>query len=187
MVGRRDIATEALDAATARFMSGKPLDMNQLAAELQIDRTTLFRHAGNRDTLTGNVLERLTRRSWARALRECPGTGRERVLAIAMHHLVNTVEAPYFHDFLNREPQKALSMLTTAKGPVHHTLVSLTTDLLVDEIGAEVAPGLKAGDLAYLMVRMGESFAYSNLITGSYVDTSKARLAHSLLLSLPVR
>lgn len=167
-------------------MSGKPLDMNLLAAELRIDRTTLFRHAGNRETLTGNVLALLARKSWARALRECPGSGRERVLAIAMHHLVNTVEADYFHDYLNREPQKALSMLTTAKGPVHHTLVTLTTELLTTEIGEEITPGLKAEDLAYLMVRVGESFAYSTLITGSHVDTSKARLAHSLLLSLPL-
>ncbi|KAB2586228.1 TetR family transcriptional regulator, partial [Rhodococcus erythropolis] len=55
MAETRDVRAEALSAARRQFAAGKPLDVNALATELGVDRTTLFRRAGNRDTITGDV------------------------------------------------------------------------------------------------------------------------------------
>ena len=49
MAETRDIRAEALSAARRQFAAGKPLDVNALATELGVDRTTLFRRAGNGD------------------------------------------------------------------------------------------------------------------------------------------
>src|ERR1700712_4307668 len=55
-IGQHPDASRAFRAARHRFIAGERLDMGALAAELGVDRTSLFRWVGNRDALLAEVL-----------------------------------------------------------------------------------------------------------------------------------
>ncbi|WP_241896161.1 QsdR family transcriptional regulator [Rhodococcus sp. 66b] len=84
---------------------------------------------------------------------------------------------------LTREPQKALCILTTGLGPIQGTMVESVRRLIEAEIPEQIRPDLPVEDMAYLLVRVGESFIYNDLLTGGTPDTEKARLAFRLILS----
>lgn len=53
-----------------------------------------------------------------------------------------------------------------------------------DEVSAgRLDPPLPVPDLAYLLVRIGESFAYTDVITGDAPDAEKAHAAVTALLT----
>ena len=183
MAETRDVRAEALSAARRQFAAGKPLDVNALATELGVDRTTLFRRAGNRDTITGDVLDSLARRTWRMGLEECGGSGASRVVDVLTYHARATIETEFFRTYLTREPQKALCILTTGLGPIQGTMVESVRRLIEAEIPEQIRPDLPVEDMAYLLVRVGESFIYNDLLTGGTPDTEKARLAFRLILS----
>src|SRR3954453_20772420 len=58
--GRPAAATreELLRAATARYLRGRRIDVQALAAELGLGRTTVYRWFGSREALIGEVLWR---------------------------------------------------------------------------------------------------------------------------------
>ena len=176
MAETRDIRAEALSAARRQFAAGKPLDVNALATELGVDRTTLFRRAGNRDTITGDVLDSLARRTWRMGLEECGGSGASRVVDVLTYHARATIETEFFRTYLTREPQKALCILTTGLGPIQGTMVESVRRLIEAEIPEQIRPDLPVEDMAYLLVRVGESFIYNDLLTGGTPDTEKARV-----------
>ena len=84
---------------------------------------------------------------------------------------------------MTREPQTALCILTTGLGPIQGTMVESVRRLIEAEIPEQIRPDLPVEDMAYLLVRVGESFIYNDLLTGGTPDTEKARLAFRLILS----
>src|SRR3954467_3660226 len=66
------IPDDIFRAALRTYMSPQRLDMQALAAELEIGRTTLYRKAGHRDRLLGEVLWYIARRLMAQALQTPP-------------------------------------------------------------------------------------------------------------------
>src|SRR5436190_19232693 len=65
-----DIPREIFDAAVATYLDCRRLDMRALAGELGISRATLYRHAGGRDRLLGEVLCYRTRLALAHAAQD---------------------------------------------------------------------------------------------------------------------
>lgn len=103
-------------------------------------------------------------------------------IGAALAAFVPAVVLGCFHQ-LTREPQKALCILTTGLGSVQGTMVESVRRLIEAEIPEQIRPDLPVGDMAYLLVRVGESFIYNDLLTGGTPDTEKARLAFRLILS----
>lgn len=62
-------------------------------------------------------------------------------------------------------------------------MVESVRRLIEAEIPEQIRPDLPVEDMAYLLVRVGESFIYNDLLTGGTLDTEKARLAFRLILS----
>lgn len=155
--------------------------MRELATELGISRATLHRWVGSRDHLLGEIL-------WAEAaatLDNVSFTGRGgEGLAEAIGTFVHTVNtsAP-FRTFLRSEPERALRLLTTKASLVQSRMIGKLRALLADEIAAgRLRSPLPVADLAYLLVRVGESFIYTDVITGDEPDAAKARTAARMLL-----
>src|SRR5687767_10164522 len=71
-------AGTATALARARFLAGERVDMNGLAADLGLHRTTLFRAVGGRDRLLGEVLWSLAEPA-LRAAERGTGTGAARI------------------------------------------------------------------------------------------------------------
>src|SRR4051812_10411968 len=62
-VGRRPSALDAFLVARRRFVRGERVDMTALAAELGVNRVTLYRWVGSREQLLVEVVWSLARRT----------------------------------------------------------------------------------------------------------------------------
>jgi AcrR family transcriptional regulator len=181
---RRSDAVAAFRLARRGFIGGERLDMQKLAADLGVDRTTLFRWVGNRDQLLAEVLWSLGERTFTDAAARTGGAGPQRVADVMGAFVQALIDAPYFRAYLRREPERALRLLTTKASLVQHRMVGLVERLLADEqAGGELPHPLPLPDLAYLIMRIGESFIYTDLITGDPPDAGKARTAIAALLA----
>ena len=156
--------------------------MQQLAAALSVDRTTLFRWVGNRDKLLIDVLTYLTDRALRDSAEEAPGAGGPRLVAIASAYAARVIGASYYRAFLTREPERSLRLITTKASPLQRHVVQTFEALFRDEAAAGFAHPMELGDLAYLTVRIIESFIYADMITGDDPDWRKVEAAVAALL-----
>ncbi|WP_326566301.1 QsdR family transcriptional regulator [Amycolatopsis rhabdoformis] len=155
--------------------------MRELASALAVSRATLHRWLGSRDHLLGEILWSETSRVFANV----SFTGRGALgVADAIGAFVSLVNgSTAFRTFLQREPERALRLLTTKASVVQSRTIAQLTDLLTAEITAgRLTTPLPAPDLAYILVRLGESFIYTDIITGDEPDAGKAHAAASALL-----
>lgn len=179
-------ARRAFDAARESFIAGHRIDMGSLAASLGIERTSLFRWVGNRDALLGEVLWSLAVPTLVQAEHATADlTGGERVAGILTHFVDDLITADYFRQFLRREPARALRLLTTKESPIQRRYVATAEWLVRREIGeAPLGGAIDPAGLAYLLVRMSESFTYADLISGDQPSAARARIAFRLLLRI---
>ncbi|MEX2194268.1 MAG: QsdR family transcriptional regulator [Thermoleophilaceae bacterium] len=171
-----DVPDEIFGAALAIFLSPRRLDMRALALELGIGRATLYRRAGNRDNLLGAVVWYLTRRALAPAIDAAAGLeGRERVVAIVDRFMRFVHVQPALHRFLDEEPEAALRILTSKNGPVEGGIVEALERLLADEEArGALRLTIDRSTLAYVIVRIGESFLYADVIADNEPDVALA-------------
>lgn len=158
--------------------------MQVLAASLGIDRTTLFRWVGSRDALLSEVITRLGVRTLARARSQCTVTDSTRMAEIMGEFAAMVIAAPFFRAYLEREGPRALRLLTTKAGDFQSHMTSAVEELLATEYDMSLlSQPMATHDLAYLMMRVVESFVYTDLITGEKPNPANARAAMLLLLS----
>jgi hypothetical protein len=138
---------------------------------------------GNRDQLLGEILWSMTEDVFDARSKSAEGTGAKRI-ADVVGEFVRTVNgAPVFRNFLRREPERALRILTTKASVIQGRTMKKIEELLEAEIAADaLVPPLPVSDLAYLIVRIAESFIYTDIITGGEPDATKARDAIAALL-----
>jgi AcrR family transcriptional regulator len=184
---QRSDAARACTLARERLLAGERIDMQQLATELGVDRSTLFRWVGSRDQLVSQILHELGRKTLDRTLRNARDagfTGPQLVAETFGGFADALITAPFFRTYLRREPERALRLLTTSASFIQHEMIGAVERLLQDEVDtAALSYPMPARDLAYLVIRIGESFIYTDLITGGVPDSAKARTALLALLS----
>ncbi|MDQ1513150.1 MAG: hypothetical protein QOC59_992 [Microbacteriaceae bacterium] len=177
-------AERAFRSARRRFLEGQRVDMGVLAAELGVDRTSLFRWVGNRDALLAEVLWSLAVPTFDAADAAVQAVGADRVEGVLTRFVADLISAEYFQSWLSREPSRALRILSTRSSPVHRRVVAITQTLLTEEIDAgRMATPLPVHDLAYVLVRVAESFTYSDLIAGETPSVERAAAAIALVLA----
>ncbi|MGV0806462.1 QsdR family transcriptional regulator [Mycolicibacterium setense] len=174
---------QAIEVARRRFLAGERIDMQKLAAELGVDRSTLFRWVGNQDQLLATVLWSLAEPTYRAAVGATKRRGAARIADSTGIFAQALIDAPYFRTFLRREPQRALRVLTTKASPVQHEMIAAAERLVQQESdrGNLIHP-MSAHDLAYLIARITESFVYADIITGERPDAAKAAIAVAALL-----
>jgi AcrR family transcriptional regulator len=180
---RKPDALDAFRVARRWFMAGRRIEMQELAAELGVNRATLFRWVGGRDDLLGEILWSLAEPALNAAVEASDGNGAQRITGAIGRFAAMLDQADFFRDFLRREPERALRILTTRAGAVQARLVGAIDTLLNDEVSqGNLRSPLPLHDLAYLIVRIVESFLYAELITGEEPDIAMAELAVGALL-----
>jgi AcrR family transcriptional regulator len=174
---------DALHLARRQFIAEGRLDMQGLAAELGVNRATLYRWVGGKEALLGEVISSFARQTVANARREIPGRGPEHVAAVVERALEEINSFEPMHRFLDRDPEYALRVLTSKESTVQRGSVELIRQLLADQVeaGALETP-VELEDLAYVIIRIGESFLYSDVIIGTEPDVEKAGEMVRLLL-----
>lgn len=171
-----EIPAEIFDAALAEFLECRRLDMRALAGELGIGRATLYRKAGNRDRLLGEVIWWLTRHALARAIDAAPTKrGAARLSAIIETFMRDVHGRPALRRFLEQEPEAALRILTSKQAPVQQGIADALARLIADEqeLG-NLKPLLDAETLAYVIVRIGEGFMYADVIADNEPEVDRA-------------
>ncbi|MCF6742694.1 transcriptional regulator [Blastococcus sp. KM273128] len=182
---------EIVRHAARTLMSGRRLDTGTLAAELGISRATLFRRAGNRDAILGDALAFLGRRTLAAIEREHdaraadvgPGD-RLRSLAVSEDFRYALSTAGPVRRLLDEEPTTAIRVLTDPQGRVQPRVVEAYTELFqrdVDEHG--LVPQVPVPLLALAVVRLGESFLYSEVLAARAPDLKAATTVIDALIA----
>jgi AcrR family transcriptional regulator len=166
---------DALRLARRGWLEGGRLDMGTLAKELGIGRATLYTWVGSKERLLGEVLWSFAEEGLRQARAAAVGTGADYIADVfERFERLNAGFAP-LRRFLEQDPELALRLLTSKHGPIQERMIAAARALLAEQIEAgALAPALDPDTLAYVMIRIAESFTYSDLITGSEPDVEKA-------------
>ncbi|HEY8524976.1 MAG TPA: QsdR family transcriptional regulator [Acidimicrobiales bacterium] len=176
---------DLLALARRRFLAAERLDMQAMAAELGVSRTTVYRWAGNHDQLLAEVCSRLAWETFLVAERGVRSHGRARVLTVYANFLRLLATSQPLRVALRRDPHQFLRVVTRP-GPVSRTTTRLCEELLQREAerGALRLP-TDAGALASAMVRLGEAALYADLLAGVEPDIDRSIEILGLLLAVP--
>jgi len=182
--GTHPDSVKAFRMARETFIAGERIDMGRLALRIGVDRTSLFRWVGNRDSLLSEVLWSLAVPTLSQAdVASADRRGPDRVVAVLTSFAHDLITADYFRTFLRREPARALRLLTTNDSEIQRRYVAVVEDLVRAELGEQpFGRAITPNDLAYLLVRISESFTYADLITGDAPSAERARVAFELVL-----
>jgi AcrR family transcriptional regulator len=156
----------AFRAAQRMYLRGERLDMQALAAQLEVSRATLYRWTGDREQLLSDVLWSLSNDIFEKAKADHPRhTGPRRLLAIFRQHVDALVHARPLHVFLQQETHAALRILTSEQGGVQPRTVRALAELYREEQQAGAfTPRADVDSLAYAVVRVTEGFIYNDAI-----------------------
>lgn len=172
----------AVRLARTWFINGRRIEMRALADELGVSRMTINRWVGSRDQLIGRITWALAENALDRAREMATGSGVEVVAGTLEGFIATVLDAPFQRAFLRQEGEIALRILTTRSSHLQRNFIAYVAELLRDEL-PESAERMPIEDLAYLLVRIAESFCYVDLICGGEPDASKVGVAVRVLLS----
>ena len=166
------------------YLKGRRVDMQALAAELEISRATLYRWTGHREQLLADILWSLSDEVFERAKADNPEhTGVQRLLAIFRQHVGVLVAAEPLHIFLQQETHAALRILTSPDGGVQPRTVWKLADLYREEqASGAFRPRIDPNALAYAVVRVTESFIYNDALLTVEPEVERAAAIAAVLL-----
>jgi AcrR family transcriptional regulator len=175
---------DLLAAARKQFMHGERIDLPVLADELGISRATAYRWVGNVEQLTADVITSLVADTFERVREETRNLkGARRVLEIIERCMRYTAAFKPLCQFLDRDPQKSLRLITSRESPVQQFTIAQHEQVLEEEEqrGTLRLP-VDAHTMAYAITRIGESFLYADLIAGEKPDVDKAMTILRLMI-----
>jgi AcrR family transcriptional regulator len=176
-------ARRAFLRARQLFIAGERIDMGELATELGVERTSLFRWVGNRDELLAEVLWSLAVPTLNHLDESVTVRGPARLATVLTGFVEALIAADYFRTFLRREPARALRLLTSNGSEMQRRFIAVVEVLVSTETEAGYLDlPLPQHDVASLLARMVESFSYSDLLTGEEPSADRARAAFHFVL-----
>ncbi|HEY6762871.1 MAG TPA: QsdR family transcriptional regulator [Baekduia sp.] len=165
-VGRSPAALDAFLLARRRFIAGERVDMTALAAELGVNRVTLYRWVGSREQLLVEVVWSLAGRTLDGIVAaDAGGAGRE--VRILMAFLEATLAHPGMQRWLSEEGESAMRLLTRHDTDFQPRLIAAVEELLDPD-------DPDRHEVAYALVRVIESYTYLDLITGEHPEAGRA-------------
>jgi AcrR family transcriptional regulator len=174
---------DALRVAREMFVSPERVDMSTLAEELGVNRVTLYRWFGSRDRLLVEVVWSLARSMLSEAERSTRGRGSERIVRVVGRFLDAVISDRGWRRWLEEEGEHAMRLLTRRETDFQPRLIAAVEELLRAEAlaGALEVP-VDLHELAYVIVRLIESYTYLDLITGERADARRAEPILRMLL-----
>ncbi|HEX4563622.1 MAG TPA: QsdR family transcriptional regulator [Solirubrobacteraceae bacterium] len=176
---------DVLGLAMSRFLRGRRVDVQEIAGELGIGRTTIYRWFGSRDDLIGEVVVRAAEP----LLEQASGAARTRGAA----GLLETFDAfnrqiaaaPALLRFVESEREAALRVITSGASKVQPRIVEMITELILAEVDAgRYDPPVDPSTLGYAIVRIAEAFLYNDAVAGMRGDVERLREVQGALLGL---
>jgi AcrR family transcriptional regulator len=184
--GTRPARTGPLDAfklGRRKWQDAERVDMSALARELGVNRVTLYRWVGSREQLLVEVIWSLAERTLSNLDSRTSATGAERVVKVASGFIDAVITNPGMRFWLAEEGEAAMRLLTLRKPGYQARLVGWHERLLHEETAAgrlELAADLH--EVAYVIVRLIESYVYLDFITGEEPEPGRAEPVLRMLL-----
>src|SRR5688572_30827784 len=171
----RPTADEALRLGRRRFLAGERVDMSALADEVGINRVTLYRWWGSRDRFLVEIIWSLARDTLDIAERETRARGARRVVGVVTRFLDAVITNPGMQRWLAEEGEHAMRLLTRHETDFQPRLIAAIEELLEAEHDAgRLELSVELSEVAYVIVRLIESYTYLDLITGERPDARRA-------------
>jgi AcrR family transcriptional regulator len=180
---QRATADDALLLARRRFQAAERIDMGAIAEALDVNRVTLYRWVGSRDRLLVEVLWSLAEATLARESARVRATGAERIVQIVTRFIDGCLTNAGMQRLLREEGERTMRLLTRRDTGFQPRLIDAIHRMLTDETRAgRLDLPVDLGDVAYVVVRLIESYVYLDLITGEEPDARRAEPVLRLLL-----
>lgn len=168
--------------ARKKWLHGERIDLGKLASDLEIGRATIFRWVGSREQLYGEIISSGFTIELERAQAESRRPGIERLFDVIDRLLRALVASAPLKRFIEQDPEFALRVLTSKHSTVQHRCMLAFKAGIEEQVAAgTMAPALPVEELAYLLVRIVESFLYRDVITGAEPDIDMAVRAIRIL------
>ena len=178
-MSKRPTATDAFRLARQRWLAGERVDMSAMAGELDVNRVTLYRWIGSRETLLVDIVWGLAERTLTAVDAEIGGRGPERVVALVTRFTEVVIANPGMQRWLSEEGELAMRLLTRSDRGFQPRLIDWVEGLLERE---RVELDADRREVAYVIVRVIESYTYLDLILGERPDARRAEPILRLLL-----
>ena len=176
---------DVLEAGLHRYLRGKRVDVQAIAAELGLGRTTIYRWFGSREELIGEVVIRATEPVLEVARKGTEGKGGPGLLDTFDRFNRALADAPALHTFVEQERDAALRIIASGAGLVQPRMVELISGLIEEEVraGTYEAP-VEPSTLGYSIVRLAEAFLFNDAVAGMRGDVDRLREVEAALLGV---
>jgi AcrR family transcriptional regulator len=174
---------DAFRLARRSWQAGERVDMTALAKQLGINRVTLYRWVGSRDQLLVEVIWSLGERTLEKIDADTRRTGAERVVAVVTRFLDAVITNPGMRHWLAEEGESAMRLLTLREPGFQARLIGWIERMLREETEAgRLDLPADLHEVAYVIVRLIESYTYLDLITGEPPEAQRAEPILRMLL-----
>ena len=138
---RRPTRGDAIELARERFLAGERVEMQLLASELEIGRTTLYRWVGEREQLLEEIFAGLVDEWFSEVIPQAGGSGKARLLDVMRRFLELAAAFDPLSEFAAREPALTMRLLLDrermiaerSKAAIRGLLDEYAADLVVPE------------------------------------------------------
>jgi len=180
---RRPTPLDAFRLAKRKFLAAERIDMSALADELGVNRVTLYRWVGSREQLLVEVIWSLASRTLANCDRRTRARGADRIVKVVTRFLADVISNEGMRRWLAEEGELAMRLLTRHDTDFQPRLIGVIEAMLREETeeGRLDLP-VELHEVAYVIVRLIESYTYLDLITGEQPDAQRAEPVLRLLL-----
>src|SRR3954462_14739162 len=149
--------------ATAVYLRGGRVDVQAIAAELGLARTTIYRWFGSREGLLGEVLFAAAEPLLKHARKEARGRGARLLLDTFDRFNRSLADAPALRRFVESERDAAIRIITWGAGTLQPRIVASIQAVIDDESCAgRYDPPVDSSTLAYAIVRLAEAFLFNH-------------------------
>ncbi|MCP3143423.1 QsdR family transcriptional regulator [Pyxidicoccus xibeiensis] len=177
----RDLFALALDWWT----QGERFDIGKMARVLGVSRATVFRWVGTRELLYGEVISSLFEEALTRARSESRAEGPELIADVTSRLFQLLVTHEPLRRFVQQDAEYAMRILMSRSSTVEQRCAASVRAALEDGVRAGlIRPVMELDALAYVIIRIGESFLYRDALTGDPVDVESAITAIRVLLTV---
>jgi AcrR family transcriptional regulator len=181
--GRPPTPLDAFKLARRRFLAAERVDMSALAMELGINRVTLYRWVGSREQLLVEIVWSLGDRTLELVARDVQARGADRIVQVVTRFLELVIGNAGMQRWLAEEGELAMRLLTLHDAGFQPRLIDAIERLLREEAEAgRLDLPVELRELAYVIVRLIESYTHLDMILGERPDARRAEPILRMLL-----
>jgi len=177
----RAVPEDAARLAREHYLACERIDMQSLAAELGIGRTTLYRWVGDRESLISGMLSDMVTEVLATSVGEAKGEDLERVIDGMQRFSETSAGFRPLRHLVRTEPELGLRVMMAPGSAVS---VAICESLQVQlEATRPAWAGEKAEELADVITQIGMAYVWVNIANDSEPDIDRAMRAMRLLVA----